>query len=182
MYDSFWSMESELNTSIGFTRNTVSGSSGPAISRADSLDILSGPVVRIGPNEVDVSDCDAVREIHRVKGGFTKSAFYATGGRIQSMFSTRDRNFHTSRRRLLGPCFTEASLNSLQPVVNDLARLVISKMREEAMATGSVDILKWWTLFAMDVIGQLSFGESFGMVQSGKASGNLVKRKRSANC
>ncbi|KAK3324862.1 cytochrome P450 [Apodospora peruviana] len=136
-----------------------------------SLHQKYGPVVRVGPNDVDVSDHAAAREIHRAKGGFLKSSFYATGGRIQSMFSTRDRGFHSSRRRLLGPCFTETSLENLQPVVVELTRTAMRKMRDEAKAgNGTVDLLKWWTLLAMDVIGQLSFGESFGMVESGKKS------------
>ncbi|KAK9799880.1 putative Cytochrome P450 [Seiridium cardinale] len=127
-----------------------------------------GPVVRVGPDTVDVSDGEAALSIHRAKGGFAKSSFYDTGGRVQSMFSTRDRKFHANRRRLLGPCFTEASLNTMQPIIDDLARLAIENMRQEAgSSAGSVDVLKWWTLFAMDTIGQLSIGESFGMVESG---------------
>lgn len=132
--------------------------------------INTGPVVRIGPHDVAINDQEAAVKIHRRGGGFPKSSFYATAAKIQSMFSTRDRNFHASRRRLLGPCFAEASLVSLQPAVLNLAHTAISNMKNEFKVIGYVDILKWWTLFSMDVIGQLSFGDSFGMVASGKVS------------
>ncbi|KAL8993292.1 MAG: hypothetical protein Q9169_006453 [Polycauliona sp. 2 TL-2023] len=119
---------------------------------------------------VDVSECDAVREIHRVRVPFTKSSFYATGGRFQSIFSTRDPGFHSKRRRLFGPYFTEISLSSFEPIMTNLVRLAVDGIVQESKESGCVDILKWWTLMAMDVIAELSFGESFDMVRSGKKS------------
>ncbi|KAL9629787.1 MAG: hypothetical protein Q9204_005077 [Flavoplaca sp. TL-2023a] len=127
-----------------------------------------GPVVRLGPKDVDVSHCDVVREIHRVRNPFIKSSFYATGGRFQSIFSTRDPDFHSKRRRLFGPYFTENSLSSFEPIAANLIRLTVRGMIEESKRSGCVDILKWWTLMAMDVIAELSFGESLDMVRSGE--------------
>lgn len=129
-----------------------------------------GPVVRLGPNDVDVSDVDAAREIHRVRDPFVKSEFYGPGGRIQSMFSTRDPQFHSQRRRLLGPYFSEASLNTFEDKVSGLVQAAVDGIVEESRQTGCADILKWWTLMAMDVIADLTFGESFGMVKSGEVS------------
>jgi cytochrome P450 len=76
--------------------------------------------------------------------------------------------FHAHRRRLLGPCFAEASLNSLEPAVFERAKLAIDKIGHDLETTGKADILKWWTLFAMDVISELCFGESFRMLDQGK--------------
>ena len=92
------------------------------------------------------------------------------------MFSTADPSFHSNRRRLLGPCFTEASLSTLEPVVLQRVRLAIRKLGEESKSAGSTDILKWWTLLAMDVIGELCFGESFQNLEAGKVSGCALKR------
>ena len=86
------------------------------------------------------------------------------------MFSTRDPDFHSQRRRLLGPYFTDVSLGTFEPVVTNLVRLAVHGIKEESNRSGCTDILKWWTLMAMDVIAELSFGESFEMVQSGKVS------------
>lgn len=33
---------------------------------------------------------------------------------------------------------------------------------------GAVDVYKWWMFMATDVIGELSFGESFRMLEYGK--------------
>jgi cytochrome P450 len=108
--------------------------------------------------------------VHRVRAPFTKSSFYAVPARFQSMFSTRDPEFHSQRRRLLGPYFTEVSLSTFEPVVTDLVRLAVRGVVEESNRSGYADILKWWTLMAMDVVAELSFGESFDMVRSGKVS------------
>ncbi|KEY70381.1 hypothetical protein S7711_09355 [Stachybotrys chartarum IBT 7711] len=133
-----------------------------------SLHQKYGRVVRTGPHEVDISDVSAAREIHRSSATFTKTSFYHSKGAPQSMFSTRDPQFHTARRRLLGPCFAESSLAMLEPNVLELVRRAVEGIGREAKITGSADVLKWWTLMAMDVIGDLSFGESFGMVERGQ--------------
>ena len=127
-----------------------------------------GPVIRLGPRSVDVSDLTAVREIHRVRDPFLKSAFYGPGGRVQSMFSTRDVEFHAQRRRLLGPYFTEASLASFEPTATKLIQTTVAGIIRESKTSGCADILKWWTLMAMDVIAELTFGESFDMVSKGE--------------
>lgn len=128
----------------------------------------TGPIVRLGPQAVDVSNPAAAREIHGARSGFTKDPSFYVGGRVSSMFATTDPAFHAHRRRLLGPCFAEASLNSLEPAVFARAELAVAKIGLDLQTTGRADILKWWTLFAMDVISELCYGESFGMLQEGK--------------
>lgn len=84
------------------------------------------------------------------------------------MFSTRDPDFHSQRRRLLGPYFTDVSLGAFEAAVTNLVRLAVRGVVEESNRSGYADIFKWWTLMAMDVIAELSFGESFDMIRSGK--------------
>lgn len=129
-----------------------------------------GPVVRIGPSEVDISDVSAVREIHAARSGFLKHPGFYIGGNVRSVFSALEPSFHAQRRRLLGPCFADSALGVLEPTVVERARLCISKMGEDVRSQGHTDILHWWTLFAMDVISEMCFGESFHMLEVGKVS------------
>lgn len=46
--------------------------------------------------------------------------------------------------------------------------MTIARIEEEIEKTGTADIFKWWTFMATDVIGELSFGESFRMLELGK--------------
>ncbi|EQL01619.1 Cytochrome P450 [Ophiocordyceps sinensis CO18] len=131
-----------------------------------------GPVVRIGPNEVDVTDLDAVRAIYGTKETFRKSDFYrrlVPGGQ-QSMFSTADVDFHRRHRRLLAGPMSETSLKSVTGQVDARVRLAVDKMGQEMKSRGAVDVSKFWLFMATDVIGELTFGESFRMLELGEAS------------
>jgi cytochrome P450 len=117
----------------------------------------------VSPYELDISDFDAVKEIHRVGGRYVKSEFYENIGHrsLKTLFSTTDSAHHAIRRRLLSAGMARNNLIRLEPVVMEREQLAILRMAEENLKRGVIDVLKWWTFMATDVIGQLSFGESF---------------------
>jgi cytochrome P450 len=87
---------------------------------------------------------------------------------MPSLFTATDPKFHQSRRRLLAPFFAEASVEGFQPIILDRVRMLIGKVREDFKKNGTADMYQWWTLMALDIMGELSFGESFRMLESGK--------------
>jgi cytochrome P450 len=129
-----------------------------------------GPVVRIGPNELDFSDVSAAREIHKVGAGYLKSNWYRKLGYqgSETLFSTTNPRFHAERRRLLSGPISEQNLLRMEPIINQRIYMTIARIEEEIEKTGAADIFKWWTFMATDVIGELSFGESFRMLELGK--------------
>jgi cytochrome P450 len=147
----------------------------------DGLHRKYGPIVRIAPDEAAVSGLPATQMIHKVGSGFLKSPFYEEVTRAQrrdrepGIFSMRGGKPHAARRRLFARPFSQNSLQAdWEPMIQKKARLAVNKIRDEAGAEGEVDILKWWTLMASDVIAHLSFGESFGMLELGQVC--FVKR------
>lgn len=50
----------------------------PAHSSTDVYLPSKGPIVRVGPNEVDVMDIPSAKEIHTVKATYTKSPGFCT--------------------------------------------------------------------------------------------------------
>ncbi|KAI2621287.1 cytochrome P450 [Hypoxylon sp. NC1633] len=142
--------------------------SGTKARYVHSLHEKYGPIVRLGPHEVDVSDVNGAREIHKVRSKYLKDPGFYVGGNVRSLFSALDPAFHAQRKRTIDRCFSEASMVDLEPTVLHKVHLVISKMEEDMKTKGCTDILHWWTLFAMDVIGELCFGESFQMLEVGK--------------
>ena len=64
---------------------------------------------------------------------------------------------------------SESSLKHYLPVVTSHVDLTISRMKEELNKQGHIDIWKWWMFMTTDVIGELTFGESFRTLQQGKA-------------
>lgn len=68
-----------------------------------------------------------------------------------------------------------ASLAHVEPAVQDRIQLTIKQMDGEISRRDAVDVFKWWTFMATDVIGELSFGQSFQTLEHGEVY--LIKRK-----
>ncbi|KAI0198135.1 cytochrome P450 [Astrocystis sublimbata] len=130
-----------------------------------------GPIVRIRPQEVYIQDVDAAQQIFKIKNEFPKAKWYSDFIPFgQSVFSTRDIQMHRRLRRLLSSPLSESGLKQFQPQIEQKVNLAIERMGEEAKTRGAVDIFKWWLFMTTDVIGELSFGESFRMLESGKVN------------
>ncbi|KAI1431321.1 cytochrome P450 [Xylaria sp. CBS 124048] len=128
-----------------------------------------GPIVRVGPREVFVADLEAVRRLYAVKNEFPKSNWYRNFVPfIQNIFNTTDLQLHRQYRRLLSAPLSESGLKSFLPQIDSNVKLTLQRMKEEFETRGVTDIYKWWLFMATDVIGELSFGESFRMLETGK--------------
>lgn len=84
------------------------------------------------------------------------------------MFSTTDTAFHSSRRRLLASPISDSSLHRVEPLIRQRIELAVSRISEEIQSRAAADVFKWWMFMATDIIGELSFGESFRMLEMGK--------------
>ena len=116
-------------------------------------------------------DIGAKQQIYSTKETFRKSPWYQrlVGERVQSMFSTQDIEFHRRHRRLLSGPLSESSLKAFEPLVHDKVTMAIDGMAEEMRnSKGFADVFKWSLFMATDVIGELTFGESFKMLERGE--------------
>ncbi|KAK6839182.1 Cytochrome P450 [Apiospora arundinis] len=134
-----------------------------------SLHAKYGPIVRTAPHEVDVSDPTAAQTIYRIKGEFLKSPWYKTlvlG--TPNIFNATDPRVHRHRRRHLSQPLSESGLRSVVPLIDKKIQLAIERMAFEMKDRGAADIYKWWLFMATDIIGLLSFGDSFEMLKKGE--------------
>ncbi|PLB47795.1 cytochrome P450 [Aspergillus steynii IBT 23096] len=143
---------------------------GKKVIYVDELHKQYGPVVRIAPNEVDICDISAAREIHKTGGRFLKSEWYRLliPRAFESVFSTPDPHLHSFRRRLLASPLSDSSLAKFEAQVRALIDLTIRQMSRELKTKSSADVFKWWLFMTTDIIGELSFGESFRMLEKGE--------------
>jgi cytochrome P450 len=128
-------------------------------------------VVRVSPNEVDFASISGAKRVHAFTRPFTKACMYDTfrnSNGSSNVFSTRDLNLHARHRRLLSSAMTEASLRNVEHIVHQRAALAIEKIGLEMKKDGAADVMKWWMYFSTDVIGELTFGDSFRMLEQGK--------------
>ncbi|OLN97995.1 putative sterigmatocystin biosynthesis P450 monooxygenase STCB-like protein 6 [Colletotrichum chlorophyti] len=129
-----------------------------------------GPVVRISPYEVSVADPDSFIAIHRMGSGFNKARFYKDfiGKSKPGIFSMTDTRDHAARRKLFARAFSTSSLReNCEVTVREKVEKAVERISTEAKE-GCADIHKWWMLMATDIVGQLCFGESFGMLELGE--------------
>ncbi|KAL7274983.1 hypothetical protein RUND412_002096 [Rhizina undulata] len=123
-----------------------------------------GPVVRISPSEVAISHLPTVREIYSISSKFIKGDWYdrLITGPIKNVFNMRDPAAHRQRRSLLAHGFTNTALANMEPLILSKVKMAVAKIKRDAADKKiPTDVLKWWTLMATDVIGELAFGECF---------------------
>lgn len=135
-----------------------------------------GPFVRASPGQVFVSDVKAFKTIHKVGSQFTKAEYYHYFGPTEAgsppygLFQMTDQHAHSQRRKLLGRGFTSSSLRAdWEDMVREKVTVALEGMTIDAkIASGEVDMRKWWILMACDVVSKLMFGESFDALKAGK--------------
>lgn len=132
-----------------------------------------GPLVRVGPNELSVSDLTAIKTIYGAGTQFRKSDWYSVwqGHRKFDLFAERDEKIHASQRRLVSRAYSMDALKDLEPHVNTAVKTFLSKM--SSLQGGSVDMGKWTQLFAFDIIGEITFSKPFGFMEAGADDGSF---------
>ncbi|KAI1758847.1 putative cytochrome P450 [Hypoxylon sp. FL1150] len=126
-----------------------------------------GTIVRISPNHVSVAEPSATLQIYSIKNEFRKSPWYKDllPG-IDNVFSTIDVDFHRRHRRLLASEISESGLVQHRPTVDAKVHMAIERMAEEMEERGAADVYRWVLYMATDIIGELSFGSSFRMLET----------------
>lgn len=134
------------------------------------LHVQYGPVVRISPTQADISDLSAAQRIHQMGNEFVKSDWYKTMSVDKdNVFNTSDMALHRRYLRLLSSPMSESGLKAMRPTVDEMVKLMVDKVALEMKGRGRVaDVMKWATFMSTDVISELTFGESFRLLEAGK--------------
>ncbi|CZR54201.1 cytochrome P450 67 [Phialocephala subalpina] len=132
-----------------------------------------GKLVRIQPDHVSVADESAIQEIYGHGNGFLKSEFYDAFVSIQrGLFNTRDRAEHTRKRKTVSHTFSPKSIGQFEVYMHQNLELFVKQwdtMSNNAHGQfAKLDCLHWFNYLAFDMIGDLAFGQPFGMLEKGK--------------
>jgi cytochrome P450 len=155
---------------------------GQRIFYIDSLHNKYGPIVRLSPYEVGVSDLQSFKEIHKIGTKYLKSPWYQrlTNFPKPGVFTMIDPREHGPRRKLLSRPFSRTYLvQNWEKVVREKALLCVRKIREDAV-NEKADVYNWFMLLASDISAHLAFGESFNMLEAGQV-GHLSLRDASSH-
>ncbi|KAK7028528.1 benzoate 4-monooxygenase [Favolaschia claudopus] len=137
-----------------------------------------GVLVRIAPNHISVASPDALSIIYgQGSRAPAKSPFYDSfvcNGK-PSIFSTRDRQEHSAKRRIVSHAFSSSALQEFIPLIHSTIGDFTQRMDEFCNNAEYFDALLWFNYLAFDVLSDLAFGERIGMLKQGS---DLVEIER----
>ncbi|KAI1380476.1 benzoate 4-monooxygenase cytochrome P450 [Hypoxylon crocopeplum] len=122
---------------------------------------MYGPVVRTSPNELSFNSAQSWRDIYGFRPNhktFVKSPFYDGGSFADvahSIVSERDPTNHGIMRKYLSHAFSDRSLKEQEGLVGEIGP-----------GKAGLDIIMWFNLLTLDIIGSLAFGKPFGGLES----------------
>ncbi|KAJ3575687.1 hypothetical protein NPX13_g3950 [Xylaria arbuscula] len=132
------------------------------------------PLARIGPNELLSTDPDVLRKMSAARSLYTKGTFYETG-RItpeeDTIVSLRNEEAHRSLRAKMGTAFGGKENEGfgfgtgIDRQILAFMNLLDSKYLSTATEYRPVQFFQKVSFFALDVIGDISFGEAFGYLR-----------------
>ena len=133
-----------------------------------------GPIVRIAPEEVAISDPKVVRKVHAFGTDFRKRQQPGTAFNI---FSMADPKLHRTRQRFYSKAFSYDNLKSSnEPAVRELVETAIAGARREAAESKdhAANMFKWCMLFGNDVAFQLIYGNTNGLMANNKTTDEVI--------
>ncbi|KAF2841053.1 cytochrome P450 monooxygenase-like protein [Patellaria atrata CBS 101060] len=125
-----------------------------------------GSFVRTGPNEITVFHTGAVEILDGPKNKTYKDGWYDILQPRTSSIFTRNEEHHKIRRKIWSQSVSTKAVNDYAP---RLARLT-EKLGDRVASYGAEpvnvnDIMSW---YSFDAMGEVTFGEDFGMMRSNK--------------
>ncbi|CAE7205730.1 hypothetical protein CFE70_008713 [Pyrenophora teres f. teres 0-1] len=130
----------------------------------DRLHEQYGNVVRVGPDELTTISSGAWRDLYLQRPQLPKDPHPQTPplNGADSLFTANGSTHQRMRRTLLNG-FNDRALRAQSPIIESHADLFIQRLRLEAAksADGIVDLAKFYGYAALDIISDLTYGESF---------------------
>jgi cytochrome P450 len=158
-----------------------------------SLHALHGPIIRIGPNEVLISDGAVLPQIYTTsenasKGGFLKAPcyenFHGENGH-ETIFSTLDPEYRKTRARAVMPLFGAGEIRRGSAVLEGCVGRLVGRLRREAKESlrskRKVDVLALARMWALDSVSAYLFGEGYGALEQGVTAGYEDSGKEEGN-
>ncbi|KAF2454062.1 cytochrome P450 [Lineolata rhizophorae] len=133
--------------------------------KIEQLHQIYGPVVRINPNEVHLSDPENYDKIYYMGTRFGKAPeFYGSFCIPHATFSTPSNEVHKGRRAALNPMFSRKMVLELESIVQDKADKLCKLMAKGLRETKPVDLHHAFRCVSVDVISDYAFDKSYNLM------------------
>ncbi|KAJ9199464.1 hypothetical protein DTO021D3_5870 [Paecilomyces variotii] len=128
-----------------------------------------GPVLRIGPEDVDIAEGDAIETVYLDRGGFQKSRPY-TKFDIDghpTIFSTLTMDERANRAKAVVPLFSTTSIRNSNQVLCGVIDEFVSRLQKEAATGQPVNVLNLTRSMAVDAVSSYLFQQNYGGIAEG---------------
>ncbi|KAJ0382975.1 hypothetical protein COL922a_011429 [Colletotrichum nupharicola] len=132
-----------------------------------------GPLARIGPNELLCTDPDSLLKMSAVRSPYTKGDFYDSGRitpGVDNVVSMRDEEEHKAMRARMAPAYAakENEGFGFESGIDRQLMNFVQLIDQHYVSTDAefrpLDLAEKTQYFALDAIGDISFGGAFGFL------------------
>ncbi|KAH6611813.1 pisatin demethylase [Boeremia exigua] len=136
-----------------------------------------GPIVRLAPNRYSINDGEAAKVILGHHGALDKSQFYHPFGQPDeyNLFSEPSIAIHADTRRPLARLYSQTTLLSYEPFVDTCNTILLKRLEEHAQDGKALDVRELMQYYAFDVIGEITVGSRFGLMEDGGDKSGIVE-------
>jgi hypothetical protein len=132
-----------------------------------------GDIIRIGLDDVVTSDVDVLQRLAGPKSPYTRSSWYGAAKfqkRRDTLFSMSDESLHAKLRNSLSQGYSGSGFmeSGVESTISRLLDLIERKFVSTASEYKPMDVAVIVHLFAIDVIGEVTFGAHFGYLDEGQ--------------
>lgn len=138
-----------------------------------------GPVIRITPDEIHLSDPENYDKIYHVGSKYMKSpAFYHAFGTDKATFTTPSNETHRVKRSALNPFFSRKRVLELEEVVQSKVTKLEEQIQSAFKSNSYVDLHHGFRAISVDVITDYAFNNCYDFLDredSGVAFFNMIR-------
>ncbi|KAH8428282.1 cytochrome P450 [Aspergillus melleus] len=121
--------------------------------------------LRIGPNELHISDVSQYKVIYSQNKPFPKHGpFYDGFNTPHTVFTETDAGMHKERRRLLNPLFSRAGVFKLEPIIHAKTGVLMQKIRR-LQDTHDINVYDAFRCLTTEIIMEFAFAKSANMLE-----------------
>ncbi|KAL4885918.1 cytochrome P450 [Aspergillus karnatakaensis] len=145
-------------------------SSGRFLFQIEKLHRQYGPIVRITPREIHISDPDFYEEIYAPSSRRREKdpKFVPALSVRESMISTINHEHHRFRRNILNSFFSKRSVNDLTPMIEERTLKLINRFEDFHKSNGIVQLDDAFAALTADIITYYCYGKLWGFLEDEK--------------
>lgn len=130
-----------------------------SFGKASILKDITGPIVRVSPTELHVSDPDFYDEIYAGSSHKRDKYTWYTDATPGVVAGTAPHDFHRARRSVLNPFFSRAGVKNLEPVIQQKVAHLCRRVDDYRRSGQAINVTMALHAFSMDVISSYCFDD-----------------------